>query len=143
MEKLMAALRPETLVPTVHSLTDLLDGVRAGADRIYELVEREPEVLRLLLVEASAVDDELTQRLLGLEAMVAVWVAGELRRGVDDGWLRRDLDVDVLAHTILMMVMPGVVKELRGVGNPKARKHTTEMALLMLEKALRVRAVSA
>lgn len=139
----MAAIELHTFLGTAASLTELLDAVRAGADRVYELVEREPEFLRLLLVEASAVDDELTQRLLGLEAVVAAWVATELRRGADDGWLRPDIDVEVLAHTILMMVMPGVVKELRGVGNPKVRKHATEMGLTMLEKALRVRAVNA
>lgn len=143
VEKLIEAARPDTFLGVAGSVTELMDRVRAAADRMHELVEREPELLRLLLVEASAIDAELAQRLLGLEAMVAAWVASELQRGVDGGWLYAGLDVDVLSHTVLMTIMPGVVKELRGVGNPRERKHSTDMVLIMLEKALRVRAVGA
>ncbi len=136
-------VKPQALLGTSSTAPELVAAVRAAADRMYDLVDREPELLRLLLVEASAIDAELAQRLLGLEAMVAVWVAGELRRGVDGGWVRADIDPDVLAHTVLMLIMPGVVKEIRGVGNPRLRAHSTDMMQVMLEKALRVRTVGA
>ncbi|WP_067522392.1 hypothetical protein [Nocardia uniformis] len=141
--KLFDVVKPQALLGTSSTAPELVAAVRAAADRMYDLVDREPELLRLLLVEASAIDAELAQRLLGLEAMVAVWVAGELRRGVDGGWVRADIDPDVLAHTVLMLIMPGVVKEIRGVGNPRLRAHSTDMMQVMLEKALRVRTVGA
>ncbi|WP_324189226.1 TetR/AcrR family transcriptional regulator [Nocardia otitidiscaviarum] len=141
VDKLMEAWQPQTFIGVAGSAVDLIDGVRAGADRLHDLVEREPELLRLLLVEASAVDPELARRLLGLEAMVAAWVAGELQRGMDGGWLRPDIDADVLSHTIVMLILPDVVRELLGTGTPRVRKQSTDMVLIMVEKALRVRAV--
>ncbi|GAB4586838.1 hypothetical protein Ntsu_46700 [Nocardia sp. IFM 10818] len=138
IEKVMASVQLPELLGTATSVAELTDAVRSAADRVYDLVEREPQLLRLLLVEAGAIDPELAQRLLGLEAITAALVAAELTRGVEAGWIRPDLDTAVLSHTIVMMVGPGLLRQLHGVSDPRERRHTTATLLHLLEKALRL-----
>ncbi|WP_194853151.1 TetR/AcrR family transcriptional regulator [Nocardia sp. SYP-A9097] len=139
IDKVIESVRIPELFGTARSLDELMDAVRAAVSRIYDLLEREPQVLRLLLVEAGAIDPELAQRLLGLEAVTASLVAGEISRGVYAGWLRADLDPEVLGHAILTLVGPWLMRELHGTPDPRARERSTEGVLRLLEKALRIR----
>ncbi|WP_067542184.1 TetR/AcrR family transcriptional regulator [Nocardia crassostreae] len=142
IEKVMDSVRLPELLGTATGVGGLTEAVRAAADRVYDLVEREPQLLRLLLVEAAAIDPELAQRLLGLEAITAALVAAELSRGVEAGWIRPDLDTEVVSHTIVMMVGPGLLRQLHGVSDPRERRHTTATLLQLLEKALRLPSVA-
>lgn len=142
VEKVMESVRLPTMFGSADSVGELVDVVRAAVERLYDLHAREPQVLRLLLVEAAAIDEELAQRLLGFEAMAAALVATELTRGVESGWIRADIDPDVLAHAILTLVGPGLMRELHGSGSGSTRERTTSMVLFMLEKVLRNRSVA-
>ncbi len=142
IEKVMDTARIAELVGTASSVEDLVDCVRAAVERLFALLEREPRLLRLLLVEAGAIDPELAQRLLGLEGIAAAVVAGELARGIQQGWIRPDIDPEVLGHTILTLVGPGLLRELLGGGNPEARIRNTAAVLRVLGKALSTRQAS-
>ncbi|WSJ20037.1 TetR/AcrR family transcriptional regulator [Nocardia sp. NBC_01327] len=142
VEKILDSVRIPEFFGTSNSIDELLESVRAAAARFYELIEREPELLRLFFVEAGAIDDELAQRLLGFEAMAASLVSVELARGVAGGWIRADADPEVLAHTILTLVGPGMVRELLGSSDPRLRERSTRVVLHLLEKALRARRVA-
>ncbi|WP_405139561.1 TetR/AcrR family transcriptional regulator [Nocardia sp. NBC_01388] len=142
VEKIMDSVQIAAFFGTSGSIDELLESVRAAAERFYGLIEREPQLLRLFFVEAGAIDDELAQRLLGFEAMAASLVAVELARGVADGWIRSDADPEVLAHTILTLVGPGMVRELLGSSDPRLRERSTTVMLHLLEKALRARRVA-
>ncbi len=139
VDKVMDSVRPDELFGTAASLDELLETVRAAVGRVYDLLEREPRVLRLILVEAGAIDPELAQRLLGLEAVLASLVAGELARGVDAGWIRADIDPEVTGHAVLTLVGPALMRELHGTPDPRARERSTATVLRLLGKALRVR----
>ncbi|MFE3195537.1 hypothetical protein ACFXHA_41500 [Nocardia sp. NPDC059240] len=116
---------------------ELVAAVRAAVERLYALFEREPRVLRLLVVEAGAIDPELSHRLFGLEAMTASLIAGELTRGMEEGWIRPDIDPDVLGHTIFTMAGPWIMRELLGAGSPAIRDRSMTVALGLVEKTLR------
>ncbi|MGV9413967.1 TetR/AcrR family transcriptional regulator [Nocardia sp. NPDC003693] len=139
VEKVMQSVQPETLFGVAESVGELVDVVRGAVERVYELYEREPQLVRLLLVEAGAIDEELAQRLFGFEGFVAALVTAELERGMAAGWIRADIDAEVLSHTILSLVGPGLVRELHGSSTPFTRERSTAGALYMLEKVLRVR----
>jgi AcrR family transcriptional regulator len=143
IEKLSVAVDPKTVMERPDSVEALMESLRAASVRLYDLVEREPEFVRLLFVEASAIDSELADRLLGLEMVVAKFVAKELRRGIEAGWIRDDIDVDVLSHTILTLVMPGLMRELFGPGKAEKREHTVAVVLNSMMKALRPHGKSA
>ncbi|MEV6772360.1 TetR/AcrR family transcriptional regulator [Nocardia sp. NPDC051030] len=142
VEKVMVTMRFPELFGTARSVDEFVDVIRAAVGRLYQLIEREPQVLRLLLVEAGAIDSELAQRLLGLEAMTASMLAVELTRGVEAGWIRRDIDAEVLSHTILTLIGPGLMRELLGGGNPAVRQRSTAVVVGLLERVLRTRQVS-
>ncbi|MEU7146351.1 TetR/AcrR family transcriptional regulator [Nocardia sp. NPDC046473] len=137
--KLIDALEPQSLLSRPTSAEELLAGVRAAIVRLYAMLEHEPDFIRLVLVEASAIDKELSDRLLGLELLVSTFVAQELRRGVAEGWIRADIDPEVTAHITMTLVVPGLLQEMRGDNTPQARERATAGVLMLLEKALRPR----
>ncbi|MBL1074110.1 TetR/AcrR family transcriptional regulator [Nocardia sp. 2] len=142
VEKVVDAVDVATLGGSTGSAVELVDALRGIVERLYALVDREPQVLRLLLVEAGAIDAELAERLFGLEGFAASLIAAELTRGVRAGWIRSDIDPEVIAHTILTLVGPWILRELHGGSSPQVRAHSTTMVMAMLEKVLRVRSVS-
>lgn len=139
IEKVTDAMELDTVLGAAGEVGELVTAVRAALDRLWGLLEREPQVLRLLVVEAGAIDPELAHRLLGLEALIASLIAGELTRGTEEGWIRPDIDPDVLGHTILTMVGPWIMRELLGAGNPGIRERSMTVMIDVLVKTLRPR----
>ncbi|MFE3987271.1 TetR/AcrR family transcriptional regulator [Nocardia tengchongensis] len=137
IEKVTDAMELHTLFGAAGDVGELVGAVRAAVARLYELLEREPRVLRLLVVEAGAIDPELAHRLLGLEALTASLITGELTRGMEAGWIRPDIDPEVLGHTIPTMVGPWLMRELLGAGNPAIRDRSMTVVLDFLDKTLR------
>lgn len=95
--------------------------VRELAERLFALVDDEPELLKLILVEATAIDDELQARLFGLGDLVASMLAGVLDVGQRAGWVRPELDARAAAHGLQMLVVPGLLLVLRGQATPANR----------------------
>ncbi|WP_338762567.1 TetR/AcrR family transcriptional regulator [Nocardia vulneris] len=137
--KFVDRVQPRTLLKRPASASDLLAELRSAIGRWYEMLDQEPDFVRLFLVEASAIDKELSDRLLGLELLVSTFVAHELRLGVAAGWIRADLDPEVTAHIVLTLGVPGILQEMRGENTAAERERTTNGVLTLLEKALRPR----
>jgi AcrR family transcriptional regulator len=116
-----------------ESLEDLSGQVSGIAERLFTLIEAEPNLLKLVLVEASAIDDELKARLLGLENTLSAMMASYLDKGVRAGWLRADLDTEMVAHGMNSMVVPGFLLALRGdaTAERRARYVTTLTSFVM------------
>lgn len=137
VEKVTDAMELHTLFGAADTVDDLVGAVRAAVARLYDLLEREPRVLRLLVVEAGAIDPELAHRLLGLEALTASLIAAELTRGREAGWIRPDIDPEVLGHTIPTLVGPWLMRELLGAGNPAIRDRSMTAVFAYLDRTLR------
>ncbi|WP_281279222.1 TetR/AcrR family transcriptional regulator [Nocardia yunnanensis] len=136
-EKVIEAMELPLVFGAANDVGELVAAVRAAVERLWSLLDREPRLLRLLVVEAGAIDPELSHRLFGLEAMTASLIAGELTRGREEGWIRRDIDPEVLGHTILALVGPWIVRELLGAGNPAIRARSMTVVFGLVDKALR------
>ncbi|MEC3957863.1 TetR/AcrR family transcriptional regulator [Nocardia sp. CDC153] len=139
VEKVTEAMELHLVFGAAGDVGELVAVVRAAVERLYELLEREPAMLRLLVVEAGAIDAELAQRLLGVEAITAALITGELTRGMEEGWIRPDVDPEVLGHTILTMVGPWIMRELLGAGNPAIRERSMTVVFDLIDKTLRPR----
>jgi AcrR family transcriptional regulator len=100
---------------------EFAEQLRALAERLFAIVEEEPALFQLVLVEATAIDEELKNRLLGLMDMLSGMTAGLLEHGKRAGWIRADLDASVVAHGMLMLVVPGFLLVLRGEATPEQR----------------------
>jgi AcrR family transcriptional regulator len=119
---------------------NLLDYARGVLDRLYTILEREPGLARVVLFELSGVDDELTQRLLSLNDLAAKSVEVALRRGVELGLVRPDLDAEMAARLINTAIFPGVVESLRGELTPPRRRRFVDTAVRMMRSGVFVHA---
>ena len=114
-----------------------LEEYRAQAERIAEalteIVEDEPRAARMLLFEATSVDDELTERVLGVFDAAAELTAGYFENGVRRGYLRWDLDVEASARAVVGMMIAGIVSGLRNPADlDEHRRFNAAAVALML-----------
>lgn len=122
VEELMSAARPEQLTaapPTRRDeFLDRADEVLAAVDAA---LDRQPQLLSLVLVEASAIDEELKLRILGLEATVASIAAGLFEQAQDAGLLRPGADPEVCGLLATKLLLPGGLREVMGQRDPATR----------------------
>jgi AcrR family transcriptional regulator len=121
VERMLDAVRSGATRTRAESLDEFIEQVRSIAERLFTLTQEEPELLKLVLVEASAIDDELKARLLGLENTLSAMMASYLNHGVRAGWLRADLDTEMVAHGMNAMIVPGFLLALHGQATPERR----------------------
>jgi AcrR family transcriptional regulator len=111
--RIIAALGTENAPDAAASL----DEYRAQIDRIgvalTEILLADRRVAQLLLFHAPGIDDELTQRLYGLLDTADALTAGYLDHGVEQGYLRADLDTMNTARAVTGMLIAGIVYSLR------------------------------
>ncbi|MER7449044.1 TetR/AcrR family transcriptional regulator [Nocardia beijingensis] len=111
--RIIAALGTENAPDAAASL----DEYRAQIDRIgvalTEILLADRRVAQLLLFHATGIDDELTQRLYGLLDTADALTAGYLDHGVEQGYLRADLDTLNTARAVTGMLIGGIVYALR------------------------------
>jgi len=81
--------------------------------RLYELFAADPAMGRLVFFDLAGVDDELRERHRQALDRFADYTAAYLRNGVDRGFLRADLDVEVTARVINGMVFEGAAQVAR------------------------------
>jgi AcrR family transcriptional regulator len=101
------------------SLPEFRDQVRQIADALFATISDDPRLAQLLLLEATAVDEELTAQVLHLLDRLRGITATYLRHGVERGFLRRDLDVVETARALNGIVFAGALAAARGGDRPK------------------------
>lgn len=72
--------------------------------RMFELLEQRPEVFTLLHVQSVAIDAEAAQR--SFEAYSA-YTEAFLQNGVDKGFLRDEMDVEITAQALVGLIFEG------------------------------------
>jgi len=88
--------RPEEIVP----------GLLENAERIKQYFFDDPELARVIIVEAMLLDSDSSEQVLEVEQRVADWLSGLVKRWQDNGMLR-PMDADVVAWLYL-----GSLKEI-------------------------------
>ncbi|RZU51823.1 TetR family transcriptional regulator [Krasilnikovia cinnamomea] len=81
--------------------------------RLYELFAADPALGRLVFFDLATVDDDLRGRHREALDRFADFTAAYLRNGVDRGFLRPDLDVEVTARVVNGMVFEGAAQVAR------------------------------
>ncbi|MGL4304961.1 MAG: TetR/AcrR family transcriptional regulator [Mycobacteriaceae bacterium] len=137
VEKIITIVQPQSLLLGAQSFDGLITQFSLISERLFALVENEPALLQLLLVEIGAIDIELKHRLLGLQRVVAGFLCRALETGISDGWVRQDIDPEVAAHTILMLMLPGLLQELRGYGTATNRDRYMRVVIGVISRALK------
>lgn len=137
VEELTAAVQP-ALQPDepLTSAADVTNRVDATFAALSDTLDRRPELLSLVLVEAGAIDDELKMRVLGLEATVARMAARLCEDAQDAGFLRPGIDPEVFGLFATKLLLPPGLQEVLGHANAETRARYRDALINLAEHAL-------
>jgi AcrR family transcriptional regulator len=125
VERMVAALELET-TEAATTLDEFRDQLRHIGERLFGMLDEDPGLGSVVLLEATSIDEEMTQRVMGLLDTFGSLGAGYLRNGVKRGFLRADLDTESLGRAITALTLPGLFAAIRGEAGPAERRRYVE-----------------
>jgi AcrR family transcriptional regulator len=125
VEQLVAAIQEIAPPEGASSIAELADQIRLIAREIFALFDRQPGLVRVLL-EAMTIDEELSHRVVGLVETFGAFSASYLGHGVAGGFVRDDLDLQVLAQGLNALVLPVMLRAVIGPIGPDERQRYVE-----------------
>jgi AcrR family transcriptional regulator len=123
--RIVAALKLEAPRPA-ESLDEFVDQLRHIGERLFALLDAEPGLGSVVLLEATSIDEEMTQRIMGLLDTFGAMGAAYLQSGISRGFLRDDLDVTSLGRALTALTLPGLFAAVRGEAAPDERSRYIE-----------------
>jgi AcrR family transcriptional regulator len=103
------------------SLVDYRAQVARIAHRLFDLVVAEPVVARLFFFEAAAIDRERAERFHAVLDDLGAFTAAYIRNGQTRGFLRAEVDPEVIGLALNGVVFAGAARMLR-VSDPAAER---------------------
>ncbi|RZG77646.1 TetR/AcrR family transcriptional regulator [Acinetobacter sp. WCHAc060025] len=116
LQKIMALLTGENAPQAVNNIEEYREQCQRISERLRHFAEDNPLTLKLLLLEATSIDVEMTKFVQGIMHMAGVLTANYLQHGVELGFFRENLDCENTGHNIVGMIMNGA---LRFLANPE------------------------
>jgi AcrR family transcriptional regulator len=113
VERMMSVLEEATSEPP-STLDEFREQLRDIGERLFALLDAEPGLGQVVLLEATSIDEEMTQRVLGLIETFGALGASYLQEGVRQGFLRSDLDTGNIGRAITALILPGLFAAVRG-----------------------------
>ena len=133
MNRVMAALAAENSAEFASSLDEYRELTGRIAEAFIGILLDDPRVARLLLLEATGIDTDMTERVLDLLETAAELNIAYLQHGVDAGYLRTDLDVDKTARAINGMIIAAALHGIRHPDRAESRQFADAVRRLMLD----------
>lgn len=130
--QLTALLAAENAPTAVTTLADYAEQCRRIAARFSEFAQANPNMLRLVLLEATSIDAEMTQRVFTLVDTSGHLTAAYLANGVQHGFLRADLDTLGTGHAIVGIIMAGMFRLLVEPDNADVLKPYAEACVRLI-----------
>jgi AcrR family transcriptional regulator len=125
VERIMRALELETPQPA-ETLDEFREQLRRIGEGLFELLDAEPGLGQVVLLEATSIDEEMTQRVLGLIDTFGALAGSFLQNGVNRGFLRKDLDTQSAGRAITALTLPGLFAAVRGDASESERRRYVE-----------------
>ncbi len=116
LQKIMALLTGENAPQAVNNIEEYREQCQRISERLRHFAEDNPLTLKLLLLEATSIDVEMTKFVQSIMHMAGVLTANYLQHGVELGFFRENLDCENTGHNIVGMIMNGA---LRFLANPE------------------------
>lgn len=113
--KITGALVAENAPSAAATLDEYRDQCRRIGLGLAQIFAENPAMARLVLLEATSIDAEMTQRLMNLLDWGGQMVAAYMAHGVKLGFFRQDLDVEATGHAVVGMIL---ISALRFLNNP-------------------------
>jgi AcrR family transcriptional regulator len=132
VDKILAVLSSTTL-EEASSREELRARLRETGNRLFaEVIDEDPRLPRMILLEVSAIDEELLQRVLGLLETAGALIEPVLANGVRRGFLRADLDVESAARAVVGCTVAGLFSAARGQISEQARNVYIDTVVSMI-----------
>lgn len=113
--KITAALVAENAPTAVNSIEEYREQCLRIGKGLSQIFSENPAMARLVLLEATSIDAEMTQRLMSLLDWGGQLVAAYMAHGVKQGFFRQDLDVEATGHAVVGMIL---ISALRFLNKP-------------------------
>lgn len=112
---------------------EFVDQVRRLAERLLTILTEDPYISRMLFLEVQGIDEEVARRLYFTFDLFSQYTHFYLSKGVERGFLRPDIDIEVIAPAINAMIIEGARYCAQSEDREEARKRwvkaTNEMVL--------------
>ncbi len=133
VERIVSELELETPEPA-KTLDEFREQLRHIGERLFALLDAEPGLGQVVMLEATSIDEEMTQRVLGLIDTFGALAATFLQNGVNRGFLRQDLDTASVGRAITSLTLPGLFAAVRGeAGEDERKRYIDAMVGLVCE----------
>jgi len=133
VERIMQALELETAAPA-QTAAEFRDQLRRIGERLFELLDAEPGVGQVVLLEATSIDQEMNQRVLRLVDTFGALAGTFLQNGVRRGFLRTDLDTASVGRAVTALTLPGLFAAVRGeAGEAERKRYVDAMVSLVCD----------
>lgn len=126
MHKIMALLTGENAPQAVKNIEEYREQCQRISERLRQFAQENPLTLKLLLLEATSIDAEMTQFVQGVMQMSGVLTANYLKHGVELGFFRANLDCENTGHNIIGMIMNGALRFLANPSDIEGLKHYSD-----------------
>jgi len=111
---------PERLADT---LDDFLDALTTPLVALHSLSVTDTKLVSLIMFDAGAIDDALTQRVFDIYQSFAEAIQRQIDHGVAVGYLRNGLDSHVLAEMVICVNLTVLLPTLGGPPLPGGPDH--------------------
>jgi AcrR family transcriptional regulator len=138
VERIVAALELETPEPA-NTLEEFKQQLRHIGERLFELLDSEPGLGQVIMLEATSIDEEMTQRVLGMIDTFGALAASFLADGVKRGYLRPDLDTASVGRAVTSLTLPGLFAAVRGEAGPEERKRYLDAMVMLVCEGIATR----
>ena len=125
-QKITAALVAENAPTAVNSLAEYRVQCARIGQGLAQIFAENPAMARLVLLEATSIDKEMTQRLMNLLDWGGQLVAAYMAHGVRQGFFRADLDVTSTGHAVVGMILISALRFLTYPSDLSEQKHFAE-----------------
>ncbi|GED96649.1 TetR/AcrR family transcriptional regulator [Gordonia crocea] len=115
VDRLMEAIDPEMVLAAAEAddpsaLQVVVDDI---GRRLFDLIDAEPGLLRILTVQGGAVDRELRYRITGIYNTVDSLIVRVLTTATENGWMNLDNQrAELIARILPSLGLPGLVLAL-------------------------------
>ncbi|MBP2472277.1 AcrR family transcriptional regulator [Crossiella equi] len=113
INRIKAALVDENAPDAVSTLAAYREQSARIGEALARICLEDPRVPRFLLFEAAGIDKAMADRVLDFVELASALTAAYLRHGVDQGYLRADLDVDNSGRAITGMIFASALSTIR------------------------------
>ncbi|WP_051158989.1 TetR/AcrR family transcriptional regulator [Tsukamurella sp. 1534] len=142
VDALMTAVSPDDVLSVTRGeVGDAAQAIRALGERLYRLADARPELLRMVLVQAGTVDEELRYRIQGLYQTFDSITVRALNNARDSGWIpdrRSDTEETyaLLGRLLPALAVPGIVMALQNDDDAERRETYVSAAVTMLQRGI-------